>query len=169
MVQSLRAAARRELDPGVEYRFEVAGRVPAYWAGLTYWLVEDGHDVVTGNGAAGLKWGHDHRWVEGEPYERALVLVTDGVGHQSQEYTDCADDPTMEPIFVHEPLSDGEVAWLEEVNFRRPTDPETITALGAPSVRGPAPAGPTVALFTGDHLCGLDDFEGQRATGTPGD
>ena len=169
MVESLRVAARRGLDPGVEYRFEVAGRLPAYWVGLMYWLVEDGHDVVTGNGSAGLKWGHDHRWVEGEPYERALVLVSDGGSHQSEEYADCAGDPTMEPIFVHEPLSDDEIAWLEEVNFRRLTDPESITASELRRSDALHRRGPSVALFTGDHLCGLDRLDGQRATGTPGD
>ena len=169
MVEALRAAARRELDPEVEYRFEVTGSSPAYWSGLVYWLAEDGHDVVTGNGAGGLRWGHDHRWVEGEPYERALVLVADGVGHDSDEYADCAGDPTMERVFVHEPLSDGEVEWLEGVNLRRLAHPETVTAEDRRRAEALHRRGPTVALFAGDHLCGLEDLDGQRATGNAGD
>ena len=165
MVEAVRAAARRELDPDVEYRFEVSGSSPAYWSGLTYWLAEDGLDVVTGNGAGGLKWGHDHRWVEGEPYERALVLVVDGVGHRSEEYADCAGDPTMERVFVHEPLSDGEVEWLEGVNLRRLAHPETITAEDRRRAHALHRRGPTVALFAGDHLCGLEGLDGQRAAG----
>jgi hypothetical protein len=164
-LNEMRAAARAALDPRVHYRVEFAGGGNGHFPGFVYWLIRDGHDVVTSDGAGGLKWGHDHRWVAGEPYDEALVVAVHYEGSFSEAWDQCAEDPGMHRIYLDDPLSSGERRWTEELRFRRMTDPGSVTDADLERYDALAERGPQVALYTGDHLCGIPEAEDQRATG----
>ena len=38
-------------------------------------MLGDGIDVVTSDGAAGLKWGHDHRWAPGDEVAAVITVA----------------------------------------------------------------------------------------------
>lgn len=163
-VAALRAAARHGLRPGTQYRVEVSAGWDGYFQGLVYWLMEDGHDVVTSDGAGGLKWGHAGRWVDGQPWEQALVVAAHYPGTPLDDFEDCVDDPTLREIYRHDPWTPADHEWAEDLRFRRVGDPDSITAADEARAEELRERGPEVAMVVGDHLCGLDDPDDPRAT-----
>lgn len=164
-LNEMRAAVVAGLDPDVQYRVEFAGDSNGYYPGFVYWLQHDGIDVVTADGSGGLKWGHDHRWVEGEPYEQALMVAVHYGGSFSEAYADCVEDPGMETVYEYDPLSPAERQWVKDLTFRRTTDPDSVTAAERRRLERLHGRGPQIAILTGDHLCGVPLAEGKRATG----
>ena len=146
------------------YRIEFAGETHAYYPGLMYSLAPDGKDLQTSDGAGGLKWGHAHRWVEGEPYDVALVVAIQHTPGSDETFDECMADPDMERVYIDDPLSPDERAWLKDVTFRRAVDPGSVTEAERRRAHTLYARGPQVGLFLGDHLCALPDAEGQNAT-----
>jgi hypothetical protein len=164
-LNDMRAAMRAGLDPDVQYRVEFAGDWNGYYPGFVYWLQRDGIEVVTADGSGGLKWGHDHRWVEGEPYEQALMVAVHHGGSFSDAYADCVEDPGMETVYEYDPLSPAEREWVKDLTFRRVSDPDSVTAAERRRLHRLYERGAQVAILTGDHLCGVPLAEGKQATG----
>lgn len=163
-VEGILAAARERLEDGVTYRIEFAGHTHAYFPGLMYSLAQNGKDLQTSDGAGGLKWGHAHRWVEGEPYDVALVVAIQHTPSREKPFDECMADPDMERVYIDDPLSADERAWAEDVTFRRAVDPDSVTEAERRRVHALYRRGPQVGLFLGDHLCAVSG-PGQHATG----
>lgn len=124
--------------------------------GLIYWLIEDGYDVVSADGARGLKWGHAHRWDRGEPYDRLItVAVYDGYG-ANDPYLECESARSTELLASYDELRPSERRWLQDFRLRRWDDPSSVTGdeteraerLEADSMR--------VGVFEGPYLCAED-------------
>jgi hypothetical protein len=92
-----------------------------YGAGVTYALLSTGHDVVTDEGNAGLKWGHDHRWTRGDDYDLLLTVAVDDA------YRECESNPGARQLAGYDGLSPGDRAWLTDLQLRRLGDPDAIT------------------------------------------
>lgn len=99
VVHEIRVALADELDATEVYRVEIVGPSISYYEGLVHWLARDGHDVVTADGAAGLKWGRDHRWRDGEAYDATLTVAIDRPFDTLTAYDDCTRDPRVRQVF----------------------------------------------------------------------
>ena len=153
VVQDLRGQIDASLPDGVTYRIEGVGDVYGYVAaGLIYYMIEDGHDVVTADGAAGLKWGHTHRY-DGDDDVRLTVAVQYG-GSWREGLRDCLDDPRVEQVAGYDGLSPADRARLEDLKLAHLSEPETFTeADRAEASRLEADAF-RVGVFAGDRGCG---------------
>lgn len=163
-VAAMRTAARAHLDPDVEYRVETSGSVDGYYAGFPYWLIEDGFDVVTADGAAGLKWGRDGSWVKGQPWGTALVVAVHYPGTDRDDFEDCVDDPTMTQVYRRDPWTPAERRWEVDLRFRRMTDAAGVTEADEARAAELYDRGPEVAMVVGDRICGIDEVDDPRAT-----
>jgi hypothetical protein len=154
LVHDIRAALREHLADGDTYRVDVVGDVLGHHQGLFYWMIKDGHDVVTTDGADGLKWGRDHVWHPGDEVDARLTVAVHYGNSFSTAYDECARDPDVLPIFVHTDLGPDDRAWLESVNLRRVGDAGSVSddenerwdQLAARDFR--------IAVFEGDTTCG---------------
>ncbi len=99
VVQEIREALADDLDPADVYRVEIVGPSISYYEGLVHWLAHDGHDVVTADGAAGLKWGRDERWRDGEAYDATLTVAISRPFNRSSAYDDCTRDPGVRQVY----------------------------------------------------------------------
>jgi hypothetical protein len=153
MLAALRAGWGAELVPGRTYRVEVLGDPFAHFAGLTYWMLGDGIDVVTSDGAAGLKWGHDHRWAPGDEVA-AVITVAVRLPDRPGVMDECRADDRVDEIAAWAGLTPAELDALDDLRWQRLDDPASITATDA--ARGDALAARDVelALFMGDRVCG---------------
>jgi hypothetical protein len=131
--------------------------------GLIYDLIRRDVDVTTGDGGSGLKWGHEHRWVEGEPYDRLWTVAVHDAGAWQDAVAECELVPSADKIAEYDALSPTDRQWLEDVQLRRLGDPSSIapdeaaraTELGAIDLRiavfeGPRPCADDVSLTAGD-------------------
>lgn len=134
-------------------RIEIRGDFTASsTVGVIYWLVDHGYDVVTRDGGVGLKWGHTHRWNEGEDYDLLLTAAL------NRAVLECDQDPSARRLASYDALSPDERAWLTGYQFRRLGDPEAVTTaetrraveLGADDLRLAVYAGPRICARTGN-------------------
>ena len=121
-----------------------------YGAGVFYRLVEDGYDVVTNEGGIGLKWGHEHRWDTGEPYD---LLVTVAVNQANDQ---CAADPTAEELASWDGLTPEERAWLTEVQLRRLGGADAVSPEERARAAKIAPRDQRLGIFLGPKACAKD-------------
>ncbi|HMG44103.1 MAG TPA: hypothetical protein VK611_22415 [Acidimicrobiales bacterium] len=121
-----------------------------FGAGVFYALAEDGYDVVTDEGYAGLKWGHEHRWGEGEPYDLLLTVAVD------RAVDECRADPRAEQLASWDWLSPADRRWLSDVQLRRLAGEDAVST--EDKVR---------AAELGRHDLRLAIFEGPRVCADP--
>jgi hypothetical protein len=122
VVQELRAQVAEALPADRRYRVETSGDVVAHnGPGLIYYMIEDGYDVVTRDGAKGLKWGHDHRWSRGDPYDVHLTVAVHYPGNFWDPYEDCVDDGDVELVASYDGLTVAERRELMGLRFRMMT------------------------------------------------
>lgn len=124
--------------------------VPTYGAGLFYVLARDGYDVVTEEGARGLKWGRSYRWRWGEEYDRLLTVA---VGHANQQ---CELDPDATLLGVYDRLDPQERAWLFDVQLRRLEDPDSVTPEEIRRSEQLAPRDQRIAVYESAEPCAKD-------------
>jgi hypothetical protein len=94
--------------------------------GLIYSLIDRGYDVTTSDGSAGLKWGHAHRWVRGEHYDRLLTVAVHDPGNYSDAFAECQRrGATL--LAQYDALHPDDRAWLEDLRLRRVDDPDSIS------------------------------------------
>jgi hypothetical protein len=131
--------------------------------GLVYDLIQRGVDVTTGDGGSGLKWGHEHRWVAGEPYDRLWTVAVHDAGAWHDAVAECERVASVDKIAEYDALSPADRDWLEDLQLRRLDDPSSITPdedarateLGRIDLRiavfeGPAPCADDESLIDGD-------------------
>jgi hypothetical protein len=154
LVQEIRAALVDELARDETYRVEVVGDPFSYYDGLVYWMIRDGHDIVTSDGAAGLKWGRDHRWAEGDDHDASITVAVHQPWSESSPYDDCFRDPGVQQVVSYDGLSPDERSWLADVNLRRLGDPTSITAAEGERAARLGRRDRRVAVFVGSRGCG---------------
>lgn len=121
--------------------------VPTYGAGLFYVLAKEGYDVVTDEGARGLKWGQSHRWQRGEDYD---MLLTVAVGQANQQ---CELDSRATLLGVYDLLSAEERAWLSDVKFRLLEGADAITPAEARRSEQLGARDERVGVYEGPQPC----------------
>lgn len=154
LVGAVRRTMDQELADGATYRIEVVGDVAAHYDGLLYYLIRDGHDVVTASGASGDKWGPDHRWERGDPVEATFTITVHVGFSRSTALRRCLEDRGEEPILEFDGIDDDDRRWLERLGFRRLTDPDGVTTAEIERARQLRPHDVRVVVFRGDHVCG---------------
>jgi hypothetical protein len=118
VVQDLRAQVDDVLPRDRRYRIQMSGDVVGHnGPGLIYYMIEDGFDVVTRDGARGLKWGHDHRWSRGEPFDVSLTVAVHYPGNFWDAYRDCLDDGDVELVASYDELTAAERQQLADMQF----------------------------------------------------
>jgi hypothetical protein len=95
--------------------------------GLIYDLIERGVRVTTSEGESGLKWGHEHRWVEGEPFDMLITVAVHDPGSWHDAVTECARSSSAELIASYDALAPEDRAWLEDFKLRRWSDADGVT------------------------------------------
>lgn len=125
--------------------------------GLVYDLVQRGVDVTTGDGGSGLKWGHEHRWVEGEPYDRLWTVAVHDAGAWDDAVAECERVPTAEKLAEYDALARQDRVWLEELQLRRLGDPSSITPEDEVRAAELSRIDLRIAVFEGPTLCADDE------------
>jgi hypothetical protein len=126
-IRAVRAELDRVLARDRVYRVEVPGDRTTHFTGLIYWLIHDGFQVVTSDGAKGLKWGHDHRWSPGDPYDAVLTVVVHTPWDPVEPGEDCHDDPRVRQVLAYDGLTENQRRWLDDVAWRSLGDPDSIS------------------------------------------
>jgi hypothetical protein len=166
VVQDLRAQLADRLDRDVTYRVEgVADSYGHNGAGVIYYLIDDGYDVLTSDGGAGLKWGHAHRWSRGDRVDRRLTVAVHYGGSWRDAYRECLDDPDVELVASYDRLGPGERDRLEELESEGYYSPETFTEDESVEARELEADGFRVGVFAGETGCATRDPAGHGAGG----
>ncbi|HEY3142422.1 MAG TPA: hypothetical protein VGJ86_14890 [Acidimicrobiales bacterium] len=124
--------------------------------GLIYWLIHDDFDVVTGDGAHGLKWGHAHRWSKDDPDDRYDTMLTIAVRYRhgvNDAYARCARDPSARLIAERDDLSSAQREWLDDVSWRQLSDPTSVSESEHEQVRDMLIGVLQIGVFEGSHNC----------------
>ena len=154
VVQDLRAQLADQLDPDLTYRVEgVADSYGHNAAGLIAYLIADGYDVLTTDGAAGLKWGHAHRWTEGDDVDVRLTVAVHYGGSWRDAYRECEGDPDVELVAAHDALTPDERARREDGRRAAFLSPETFSEAERAEVRRLEADGFRVGVFAGTSGC----------------
>jgi hypothetical protein len=154
MIAALREGWRERLDPGDTYRFDVVGDPFGHYAGLVYWMVRDDLDIVTSDGAAGLKWGHDHRWLRGDEVDGVVTVAVRLPGQTEGAPEDCRADSRVDEFATWAGLSPAEQRELADVLLQRLDDPGSVTPADSARADALQARDYEVVLFVGDRLCG---------------
>jgi len=158
LVHEIRAALRDQLADDVTYKVDVVGDPLGHHQGLFYWLIEDGYDVVTTDGALGLKWGHDHVHEVGDRVDRHLTVAVHYGNSFLTAYDDCSEDERVRPLFVHTTLDADERRWLQSVNLRRVSN-DPVTPEEDARWRQLSELDYRIAIYEGDETCGAAPAE----------
>ncbi|MGH9259487.1 MAG: hypothetical protein ACRD08_06240, partial [Acidimicrobiales bacterium] len=153
VVGEVRSGLGRVLARDKGYRVEVVGDTNVFFAGLIYWMIHDGFDVVTSDGAPGLKWGHAHRWMPGDDYDAFLTVSVHLPGSSLADDDDCDRGVSARRVFNYDGLAPQERAWLEalawqalaDANSITPDDHQRAAELGKRDLR--------IAVYEGSRLC----------------
>jgi hypothetical protein len=165
-VQDLRAQLADRLDPDLTYRVEgVADSFGHNAAGLFFSLIADGFDVLTADGGAGLKWGHGHRWTEGEPYDVYLTVAVHYGGSWQDAYEECAGDPDVELVASYDRLSPAERARQEQLEDDGFYAPATLTDADRAEAERLERNGFRAGVFAGETGCSDRDPDALRRPG----
>jgi hypothetical protein len=157
VVQPLADQLAAELPPGATVRIERRGEP---WhittSGLIYALIQRDVHVVTDDGDRGLKWGHEHRWNVGDPYDVLLTVAVHDAGGWSDAVAECLRDARAEMIAGYDGLSASDRAWLDDLRLRRFYDADAVS--DADLARGDRleAHGMRIGVFEGPRVCAED-------------
>jgi hypothetical protein len=153
-VQSIRRQLAGQLpDDGttrVEFvgdYFNIAG------PGVISWLIHDDYDVLTSDGANGLKWGHDHRYQAGEHYDTRITVAITYLDSFFDPIEECSEASDAELIAAYDPLSTDERQWFADLQLKRVSGADAITDGDRDRLDRLAAAGPRISVFEGPHRC----------------
>jgi len=154
-VQALRPRLAAAVGDGETVRVEYAGDpFNVVGPGVIYWMIHDGADVTTGDGAHGLKWGHDHRWQPGERYDRLLTIAVDpGAALPPDAVTQCENDPTARKLAEYSALAPEDIAWLARFENERFFDPGSATRAELARAQELGDRRLRVAVYEGPRVC----------------
>jgi hypothetical protein len=138
-------------------RFERRGEPwHIYGPGLFYDLVERGVPVVTSEGQAGLKWGHDHRWLAGQDFDMLITVAVHDPGSWFDAVAECERSRSATLLAEHDALSPGDRAWLEDFKLRRWEDGASVTAAEIERGDRLEAHGLRIAVYEGPRVCAKD-------------
>jgi hypothetical protein len=154
VVQDLRDQVGGALTPDATYRVEQVADTFGYnAAGLIFYMIEDGYDVVTSDGAAGLKWGHTHRY-EGDDYDVRLTVAVHYGGSWHDAVRECLADPRVELVAGYDELAPADRARLDDLKLTSLSAPETLTDADRAESRRLEAGAFRVGVFAGEKGCG---------------
>jgi hypothetical protein len=123
------------------------------WVGILYGLAQRHQPFLTGDGAAGQKWGPGRRWT-GQPVASTVTIASDDSQLSQGPVVACERDRGETLIASWQRLDPGqrqEYAALQQLNADRhgrlsTSQRDRLDQLAARAHR--------VMVFTGDHVCG---------------
>ena len=154
MIATLREGWRDAVEPGATVRAEVVGDPFNHWSGLTWWMIEDGLDVVTADGAAGLKWGRTHQWEAGDTVDESLTVAVRRPGAAHDELDACRADDRVEEVATWRGLTPAERGEMEDLRWRRFPDGGELSDAETARADALEARDVEVALFAGARICG---------------
>lgn len=134
-----RSSRVRVVDRGDPFR--------VYGAGVFYGMIEEGYDVVTDDGANGLKWGPSHRWTKGDEHDVVLTVAADWTND------DCAAHPGTERLALVDGLDADEREWLADVQLRRLGGEADVSAAERRRAASLADRDYRVGVYAGSEPC----------------
>lgn len=164
-ILAVRSALLRELPRDRTYRVDVVGDTTAHFTGFIYWLIHDGFRVLTTDGNAGLKWGHEHRLSDGEHYDTALTVAVRTPWSLLEPYLRCHDDRSVRPVVAYDGLDPEERAWLDGVAWRLLADPGSLTAEEEDRAARLSSRNVQITVFQGSAPCGKGSGEAAAPAG----
>ena len=141
----LEANVPRDARLRVEMRGDYTARATA---GVVYWLIDRDYDVVTGDGARGLKWGRVHRLDGDDHYDLVLTVAL------NRAVDECEREPSVRRLAAYDGLTADERAWLAAVRFRRLGGADAVTPGEVERGRVLATRDLRLAVFAGPDVCG---------------
>ena len=118
-----------------------------YGAGVIYAMIEDGYDVVTEDGASGLKWGPSRRWAKGDHHDVLLTVA----GEWTND--DCAAHPDSRRLAYVDGLTTDERDWLTDVQLRRIGGEDQVTDAERTRAEALADRDYRVGVYAGPEPC----------------
>ena len=144
-------------DEGEVVRVERRGEPwHIFTPGLILQLIERGVDVTTDDGESGLKWGHEHRWVKGEPYDTLWTVAVHDAGQWGDAVAECEREPDVEKIAEYDELAPADRQWLSDYKLRRVADDGSVTAAEVARADEMTEHDLRIAVFEGPKICARD-------------
>lgn len=153
VVAEVRSGLGRVLARDKLYRVEVVGDTNVYFAGLIYWMIHDGFDLVTSDGAPGLKWGRAHRWMPGDDYDAFLTVSVRLPGSNVAEDDGCVRGVSARQVFDYDGLTPQERSWLEALAWQTLGDADSITRDEHQRAAELQKRNLRIAVYEGSRLC----------------
>ena len=150
-------AALDEYPDGDVVRVERRGEPwHVFGPSVTYWLLDNGYDIVTGDGAGGLKWGRSHRWDAGDPYDRLLTIAVHDAGSYTDAFAECERFPGARLIASYDALGAEDRAWLDDLRLRRLEGPEAVSDADDARASALERQDLRIGVFEADEVCAED-------------
>jgi hypothetical protein len=159
VVESL-AAQLRDLPRDEVIRVERRGEPwHIFTPGLINALIGDGYDIVTPDGASGLKWGHSYLWDKGDRYDRLLTVAVHNPGNLLRDaFGECANDPRVTLLASYDGLDPADRAWLDDANLRRLDHPDALSDDESRRADELEDGNLRVGVFEGPQVCAKDQM-----------
>jgi hypothetical protein len=125
--------------------------------GLILQLIDRGVDVTTDDGESGLKWGHEHRWVRGEPYDTLWTVAVHDAGQWTDAVAECERVPSVEKIAEYDELPAADRQWLSDYKLRRLGDADAVTPDEVARAAELSEHDLRIAVFEGPKICADDE------------
>ncbi len=123
------------------------------WVGALYGLAAKNQAFYTSDGAAGEKWGTQHRW-SGQPVAYTITIATSYPNSFTDGVAVCGRDPSETPIASLDQLSPADRQQLRQLfianfNAKGQLDPMLAKRLAQLQAKGFR-----MVAFKGPHVCG---------------
>jgi len=135
--------------------------------GLIYDLIDRGVQVTTSDGEAGLKWGHEHRWMPGDPYDRLITVAVHDPGSYYDAVDMCLRSSSAELIASYDALDAEDRDWLEDYQLRRLEGEGAVSAAEEERGRQLEAADLRIGVFDSPLVCAADQSLAEDEDGGP--
>ncbi len=123
------------------------------WVGALYGLASQDQTFYTSDGAAGQKWGSQHRWT-GQPVDYTITIATSYPNSFTDGVALCGRDPSETPIAGLDQLSASDRQQLHELFIANYNAKGHLAPALAKRLAQLEAKGFRIVAFKGPHVCG---------------
>jgi hypothetical protein len=155
-MRELGAQLAAQLPEGQTIRVERRGEPWHIFGPTLIWsLLDNGVNVVTGDGESGVKWGREHRYLRGDHYDMLLTIAVHDGGAFYDAYAQCEQSSSTTLLASWDALTPEERAFVDQVRIER-LDPDSVSDADLARADRLEREGTRVGVFESPQVCAKD-------------